>query len=256
MQIDLSASNVLVTGASRGIGRAIARTLAASGASVGVHYGAGREEALALVDEIEDRYGGTAHALQADFREASAPGTLWRKAEARFDRIDGLVNNAGVARPAPLDAEVERWREVWEETLAVNLAAAAELTRRAVTHFRARGGGRIVTMSSRAAFRGDEPEYLAYAASKGGLVALTRSIARGCGEDGVRAFLLAPGFTDTEMAEAFIARFGPEIAERDRALGAMTRPEDVAPTAAFLLSGLADHATGTTIDLNAGSYMH
>ena len=252
MPIDLADTKVLVTGASRGIGRAVAESVAEAGGTVGVHYRERAEEARSVAERI----GRGARIFQADFSEAGAAGRLWQQVLEAFGRIDGLVNNAGMARGIPIDAEEERWHRVWDETMAVNLGAAAELSRRAVAHFTGEGGGRIVTVASRAAFRGDEPEYLAYAASKGGLVALTRSIARGFGEEGVRAFVLAPGYTDTEMIEPFVERYGREIAEEDAVLDRMTRPEDVAPTAAFLLSGAADHATGTTIDINAGSYIH
>jgi NAD(P)-dependent dehydrogenase (short-subunit alcohol dehydrogenase family) len=217
-----------------------------------VHYRGREEEARAWAERI----GRGATVFQADFSEAGSAGALWNEAIEVFGRIDGLVNNAGIARGVPIDVEEERWRRVWDDTMAVNLGAAAELSRRAVGHFTEEGGGRIVTIASRAAFRGDEPEYLAYAASKGGLVALMRSIARGFGEEGVRAFILAPGYTDTEMIEPFVERYGRAIAEGDAVLDRMTRPEDVAPMAAFLLSGAADHATGTTIDINAGSYIH
>src|SRR5471032_1421723 len=125
-----------------------------------------------------------------------------------------------------------------------------------VCHFSSRGGGRFVNVASRAAFRGDQPDYLAYATSKAGVVALTRSIARGFGKAGIKAFTLAPGFTRTEMAQAFIDQYGEDYATSDIALDRLTEPGDIAPTVAFLLSGLADHATGSTIDLNAASYVH
>ena len=126
----------------------------------------------------------------------------------------------------------------------------------AVAHFQQHGGGRIINVASRAAFRGDTPDYMAYAASKGGLVALTRSLARGFGKDGICAFTLAPGFTRTDMAQDFIDAYGEDYATSDLALNTLTAPEDIAPTAVFLASGYADHATGATIDLNAGSYVH
>jgi NAD(P)-dependent dehydrogenase (short-subunit alcohol dehydrogenase family) len=175
--------------------------------------------------------------------------------EAAFGRVDVLVNNAGVAIGSPLQSSDIRWADDWDTTLAVNLRASALLSRAAVSHFQRNGGGRIVTVASRAAFRGDAPDYLAYAASKAGQVALTRSIARAFGQDGITAFVVAPGFTRTEMAQDFIDRYGPEVALRDNALGRFTEPEDIAPTVVFLASGLADHATGTTIDINAASYV-
>ena len=137
----------------------------------------------------------------------------------------------------------------------MNLRAAAILSREAVVHFASRSGGRIIHVASRAAFRGDAMEYLAYAASKGGMVALSRSIARGAGKDGVTSFVVAPGYTRTDMAQPFIDLYGEGVALEGNALGRLTEPDDVAPVVVFLASGLADHATGTTIDVNAASYV-
>jgi NAD(P)-dependent dehydrogenase (short-subunit alcohol dehydrogenase family) len=248
MQIDLSGKSVLVTGASRGIGAAIARRFAGTGAKVGVHYGGSREAADALAAEI----GGAA--LQADLARPGEPERLWTEAKAALGRVDVLVNNAGIALGSPLDGD--DWADKWDLTQAVNLRAPAALIRAALPDFAAQGGGRIVNIASRAAFRGDTPDYLAYAASKGGLVALTRSIARGFGKQGVVAFTVAPGFTRTEMAQDFIDQYGEAYASSDIALSKLTEPDDVAPTVVFLASGLMDHATGATIDINAGSYVH
>jgi NAD(P)-dependent dehydrogenase (short-subunit alcohol dehydrogenase family) len=141
--------------------------------------------------------------------------------------------------------------------MAVNLTASALLSREAITASRSRSSRdvRIVFIASRAAFRGDTPDYLAYAASKGGMVALSRSIARGLGKQGVKAFVVAPGFTRTEMAEDFIRAYGEDYAMKDIALERMTEPGDIAPLVVFLASGLADHCTGTSIDVNAASYV-
>ncbi|HEX8570057.1 MAG TPA: SDR family oxidoreductase [Caulobacteraceae bacterium] len=251
MRIDLGGKSVLVTGGSRGIGTAIVRAFAGAGARVAVHYGRERERAEALAAEV----GGGAAAFGADLREVEACERLWAEVAEVFGGVDVLVNNAGVALSSPLEADTATWTEAWETTMAVNVRAVGLLSRAAVKHFQGRGGGRIVTIASRAAFRGDQPDYLAYAASKAAVVALTRSIARGFGKVGITAFVVAPGFTRTEMAQDFIDQYGEEIALRDNALGCFTEPEDVAPTVLFLASGLADHATGTTVDVNAASYV-
>jgi 3-oxoacyl-[acyl-carrier protein] reductase len=252
LNIDLTHRTVLVTGASRGIGAAVAEGMAGAGARVGVHCGREVERARALAA----RLGRGAEAFQADLSDAQGCMGLWTEVVGRFGRVDVLVNNAGVALAAPLEGEDEAWLAAWERTLAVNLTAVGVLCRAAVGHFRAHGGGRIVTLSSRAAFRGDTADYLAYAASKGGVVALTRSIARAFGKEGITAFDVAPGFTRTEMAQEFIDRYGEDYVARDIALPRLTEPADIAPLIVFLASGLADHATGTTIDVNAGSYVH
>lgn len=252
MQIDLSNTSVLVTGASRGIGAAIARRMGSAGAKVALHYRDQRERAAALAGEI----GASADTFQADLSEPEECAALWNKVVARFGRIDTLVNNAGIAISSPLDGATQDWLQSWDTTMAVNLRAPSLLSRLAIEHFQQKGGGRIINISSRAAFRGDQPSYLAYAASKGGLVALTRSIARGFGKAGILAFNVAPGFTRTEMAQDFLDQYGEDFATNDIALRRLTEPDDVAPFVVFLASGLADHATGCTIDVNAGSYVH
>ena len=251
MKIDLSDKTVLVTGASRGIGAAITRGFAEAGARVAVHYGRQRETAEALAAEI----GGGAEPFGADLAQPAEAEALWAAVQARFGRIDVLVNNAGIAIGSPLEADTSGWIADWERTQAVNLTSAAVLCRAAIAHFAPAGGGRIVNIASRAAFRGDTPDYMAYAASKAGLTALTRSIARGFGKQGITAFVVAPGFTRTEMAQDFIDQYGEDYALNDIALPRLTEPADVAPTVVFLASGLADHATGTVVDINAGSYV-
>jgi 3-oxoacyl-[acyl-carrier protein] reductase len=251
MNIDLSGMKVLVTGASRGIGRAIAEEMIRSGAAVGVHFNGNREAAESVVGAAD----GSAKALHADLSDAAACAELFQQAVDLLGGVDVLVNNAGVALSSPLDEPLDDCTAAWHRTLAVNLVAAGILSREAIRHFEQRGGGRIINIASRAAFRGDTTDYLAYAASKGGMVALSRSIARGCGHAGVKSFVIAPGFTRTEMAQDFIDQYGEELAMKDVALDRLTEPGDIAPLAVFLASGLADHATGTSIDVNAGSYV-
>lgn len=248
MNIDLSNTRALVTGASRGIGKAIAVALMDSGARVVVHYRSGRDAA----EQVVQGHSGSI-ALAADLSSPRESADLFARADDALGGINLLVNNAGIAISSSLDSG-DSWVADWERTMAVNLTASAILSREAI-----RGAGghglRIVFVSSRAAFRGDTPDYLAYAASKGGMVALSRSIARGFGKQGVKSFVIAPGFTRTEMAEDFIRAYGEDYAMKDIALDRMTEPRDIAPFVVFLASGLADHATGTSIDVNAASYV-
>jgi NAD(P)-dependent dehydrogenase (short-subunit alcohol dehydrogenase family) len=223
-----------------------------AGAKVAIHYRDQRERAAALARQM----GGSAEMFQADLSRPEDCVALWDKVVARFGRVDTLVNNAGIAVSSPLEGAAQDWLHAWDTTMAVNLRAPALLCRLAIEHFQQKGGGRIINISSRAAFRGDQPAYLAYAASKGGLVALTRSIARGFGKAGILAFNVAPGFARTEMAQGFLDQYGEDYATNDIALQRLTEPDDIAPFVVFLASGLGDHATGCTIDINAGSYVH
>lgn len=252
MHIDLKGRVVLVTGASRGIGRALAEGLAVSGATVAAHFNSGSREAESLVDSL----GNDSAAFQADLADTESCERLFKSVVATYGRLDVLVNNAGVALEIPLECSTESWVRDWDRTIAVNLRAVELLSRLAIVHFQERGGGRIVNVASRAAFRGDIPEYMAYAASKGGVVALTRSIARAFGRDGICAFVIAPGWVRTQMAQDFIDEYGEEAATADLALDRMTEPADLAPLVVLLAGGLADHATGGTFDVNAGSYVH
>ncbi len=260
MTIDLTGKRILVTGASRGIGKAIAKGMGASGGKVVIHYNKNAAPAEALAEEI----GENAFCLPANLADPVQCAALFESAVDRLGGLDVLVNNAGISIYMPLDEPVEQWAKDWQEIMAVNLMSVELLSRLAVNQFKAQNqeagteqrGGRIINIASRAAFRGDTPEYMTYAASKAGMVALTKSIARAFGKDDVAAFLVAPGFTRTDMAQDFIDAFGEGLVLNDLALNRLTEPADIAPLIVFLASGLADHATGTSIDVNAGSYMH
>jgi len=252
LNIDLSGTNILVTGGSRGIGAALVRGLAAAGATIAIHYNRSAATAEALAQEV----GNDSFAIGADLSDTTATQNLFAQTLERLGRIHVLINNAGVAFSSPLDASDQQWIQDWERTMAVNLTAAGILSRAAIQHMGPLGGGRIIHISSRAAFRGDTPDYIAYATSKAGMVALHRSIARGFGGQGIRSFLIAPGFVRTDMAQDFIDTYGEDYALQGIATERLTEPADLAPTVVLLASGLADHATGASIDINAASYVH
>lgn len=250
MKIDLKNKNILVTGASRGIGKAIAEELGKVGARVAVHYGNNKEEA----EKIAEKIGNNSKAFRANLEKPEECKKLFENIIEEFGYIDVLVNNAGVAIMTSLESE--NWVEEWDKTLAINLRSVGILCRLAIQHFRTRGGGKIINIASRAAYRGDTAEFLAYAASKGGVVALSKSIARDFGKDNIVCFVLAPGWVRTDMAKESLEEYGEDFILKGIALNRLTEPRDIAPIAVLLASGLADHATGTTIDINAASYVH
>ncbi len=252
MNIDLNHKRILVTGASRGIGKAVALQLANSGAIVAAQYQKDRSAA----EDLRAQYPHNIHLFQADFSQSTSVVTLYDQTVDALGGLDVLVNNAGLALHAPMNTEDLQWLDQWTLTLQVNLTAAALLCKKAILDFSEQNRGIIINISSRAAFRGDTSDYLAYAASKGGLMSLTKSIARAYGKKGIVAFDIAPGFVKTDMAQSFIDQYGEDLVLNDIALNDLTTPHDIAPIITLLASGLANHATGTTIDVNAGSYIH
>jgi NAD(P)-dependent dehydrogenase (short-subunit alcohol dehydrogenase family) len=167
-----------------------------------------------------------------------------------------LVNNAGIFEAAPIEGSADEWVAQWERTMRVNLTASAELCRLAVLHFKERGeGGRIVNVSSRAAYRGDSPEHWHYAASKAGMIGMTKSIARGYAGENILAFGVCPGFTMTGMAEDYLASRGGEKLLADIPLGRVAGAEEVAETVRWLAVDAPASATGAVIDVNGASYV-
>jgi 3-oxoacyl-[acyl-carrier protein] reductase len=247
----------LVTGGSRGIGAAIVRALHLAGARVYFTYASAADAADALVRELGSQ---TVACERNDVADADALPGLVDRCVARFGRIDVLANNAGIFAENPFDgADYAAWRAGWDATFAVNVYGAANLAFLVLRAMRtndpdARGTrGRIVNVASRAAHRG-ELAFADYGASKAALVNLTKSIARGCARDGIVAFAVAPGFIETDMAADALARDG-EVIRAEIPSGRVGTAGDVASVVAFLASGAADYATGTTIDVNGASYV-
>ena len=233
-------SHVLVTGSTRGIGAAIVEALAARGARV---VGHGRSD--------------SADCIGADLADAGGADQLWDRALERLDgRIDVLVNNAGVFEAIAVDAAPEVWREAWARTMQINLQASADLCRRAVLHFQQRAGaGRMVNIASRAAYRGDSPSHWHYAASKAGMVAMTKSIARGYAAEGILAFGVCPGFVMTGMASDYLESRGGDKLLADIPLGRVAQPAEVASVAAYLALDAPPSMTGAVLDVNGASFV-
>lgn len=250
-KIDLTHSTILLTGASDGIGKGLAQYLLKMGAKVAVHYNSNKASADGLVADYPD----TARAFQADLSDKEAVCTLFEAVVDHFGTIDAIILNAGVFLEHSSKSSTEDWFSIWKKTLAINLDAVGLLTKLGLDHFREQGGGRFIYIGSRAVFRGETEEYLAYAASKGGLTSLARSVARSFGKENIKSFIVSPGFTRTRMAEQFIDTYGEDRVLNEIALNELTRPEDLAPLVALMCSGGMDHATGATIDVNAGSHI-
>ncbi len=243
---------VLVTGASRGIGRAIAAGFAARGDRVAVHWSTSRERAEQVLTELP----GEGHVLvQADLADAEAVGRMVDDAAAALGGLSVLVNNAGVftAHP-PTRTSWADWQAAWSQTLAVNLVGAAHATFRAVPHLVAAGGGAVVNVSSRGAFRG-EPDNPAYGASKAGMNAFAQSMAVALAPHGISVTCVAPGFVQTEMAREVLDGPGGDAVRAQSPYGRVARPEEVASAVLWLASPEARFSTGTIVDVNGASYL-
>ena len=241
---------VLITGASGGIGAAIARVFAESGDRVAVHYRTGATRAEAALASLD----GDGHLLvHADLADPDAILAMVDQVAEGFGRIDVLVNNAGVYAPHPIgETDYATWQRAWKDTLAVNLVGAANVTWCAARHMGR--GGRIVNVASRGAFRG-EPRQPAYGASKAGLVAFGQSLARALGPRGIAVTSVAPGITDTEMAKEALAGAEAEGRRAESPLNRITSPDDVAAAVFYLASPAAEMASGTVLDLNGASHL-
>ena len=238
--------HILVTGSSRGIGRAALDNLAARGVAVIGH--ATRPQALAP---------GAPLMIAADFADPLAVHALWEQAlEASGGQIDAVVNNAGRFEANRLDRSDIEWLDAWDDGLRINLTSAAELSRLAVLHWQAQGsGGRLVHVASRAAYRGDSPAHWHYAAAKGGMIAMHKTIARAYAAQGILSFAITPGFTDTSMADDYLAsRGGPDLL-RDIPLGRVATPDEIASIIAFCALDAPASMTGAVIDANGASFV-
>lgn len=239
---------VLVTGCSRGIGLQIAKSFLEKGWKV---IGTAKNTTFPVELTKSDFFSGIYVDL-ADFVK------LHDRLHPLVTELkpDVLVNNAGIFKDADFESEDESWLSVWDKTMDVNLKSAALLCKWFLqSHTTNKTTGKIINIASRAAYRGDTQEYAAYAASKAGLVALTKSIARGYSKRGIVAYSIAPGFIETDMARDAVDTLGKEYITRDSVFDEITQPQEVAEMVTFLAAGNIPHATGQTFHINGGSYM-
>ncbi|SNS87322.1 NAD(P)-dependent dehydrogenase, short-chain alcohol dehydrogenase family [Streptosporangium subroseum] len=246
----MSGRAVLVTGASRGIGRAVATAFAAAGDRIAIHHRGSAD----LAERLRAELPGEGHTtVQADLADPAEVRRMVDEAAEALGGIDVLVNNAGVFFHHPItEVSYEDWQAAWRETLDVNLVGAANVTWCAVRHMKR--GGRIVNVSSRGAFRG-EPDGPAYGASKAGMNALGQSLAIALAPHGITVGTIAPGFVETDMTNEHLkAPRGDEIRAQSP-FGRVAMPEEIAGAALYLASPAAEWASGTIIDLNGASYL-
>ena len=250
--MDFTNKKVLVTGGARGIGLACARAFAARGATLALAYRADHEAAEKALASLS----GDGHIRVAgDLADEGFAEDLIKRVVQDLGGLDILVNNAGIFQAQPIDAvNFDEWRESWQRTLSVNLLAPAHLCYFAAQHMMERGGGRIVNVSSRGAFRG-EPEGPAYGASKAGLNALSQSLAQKLAPHNIFVGVVAPGFVETDMTNAHLKGERGRDIRAQSPLNRVAKPEEVAHAVLFLASEGAEFSTGAILDVNGASYL-
>jgi NAD(P)-dependent dehydrogenase (short-subunit alcohol dehydrogenase family) len=251
---DLNGKTALVTGASKGIGAAIAARLGAAGAHVIAHYNSDEAGARAATAELDpDRR----TLIRSDLSAPEGAVELWGEALEAGGRIDVVVDNAAVLRRSPLEAGDAEWTEAWGEVLQTNVVSAATLMRDAALHFRENGGGVLIVLSSWNAQRGSSIlDLIAYSASKAAVKAAAQTLAQAYAAEGVLVYVIAPGVVDTQMSvDAARSNGGEEAVTASLAMNEWVPPEEIADLTAYLASGACRHLTGATLDVNGATYL-
>ena len=246
---------VLLTGSSKGIGYKIAKDLLAEGHELALHYNKNESSLEALLEK--DRTG--SFSIQADLSKQDEIKKLVVSTIDKLSFPDCIINNAGIAESADISIDINKWSKMFDKTIDINLKAPSIIFKEFLKHKRDKKINsrlRIINIASRAAFRGEQQDYISYACSKGGIISLTKTMSRSFGEsDNIVAISIAPGFVRTEMAQSFIDKHGEEVIKQGITLDRLTEPKDISPIVALIVSGKMDHSTGSTVDINGGSFL-
>lgn len=250
--MDFTNKNVLVTGGSRGIGKAVAQQFAELGARVCINFVSNTKAATKTIDSLA----GDGHfAIKADINNPDAVQQLMETVAEEFDTLDVVVNNAGVYIAHPIaEMSYENWQNAWAKTMGINLFSVANICYFAAHQMIPQGSGHIINVSSRGAFRG-EPEHTAYGASKAGMNSLSQSLAVELGEHGISVTAVAPGYVATDMAKPFLDGKNGDFIKNQSPMGRVATPEEVANTIVFLATEKAKFLTGGVIDVNGASHL-
>jgi NAD(P)-dependent dehydrogenase (short-subunit alcohol dehydrogenase family) len=246
---------VLLTGSSKGIGYKIAQDLLAEGHQLALHY---NKNESPLENLLKGDNSGS-FSIRADL---SKQEEIKKMIENTIDKLsfpDCIINNAGIAESADISLDINSWGNMFDKTIDVNLKAPSIIFKEFLKYKREKKINsrlRIINIASRAAFRGEQQDYISYACSKGGIISLTKTMSRSFGEiDNIVAISIAPGFVRTEMAQNFIDKHGENVVKQGITLDRLTEPKDISPLISLIVSGKMDHSTGSTIDINGGSFL-
>ena len=246
---------VLLTGSSKGIGFNIAKTLINEGHDIALHYNKNKSALDTLLKDSKTN----SFTIQSDLSDSNQIKDLVNSTIDKLSFPDCIINNAGIAESADISLEFERWDDLFDRTIDLNLKAPSLIFKELIKYKRAnkiKSRLRFINIASRAAFRGEQEDYISYACSKGGLISLTKTMSRSFGEtDNIVAISIAPGFVRTEMAQSFIDKHGEDVVKQGITLDRLTEPKDISPLVSLIVSGKMDHSTGSTVDVNGGSFL-
>ena len=246
---------ILLTGSSKGIGFNIANTLINEGHDIALHYNKNKSSLNNLIKDSKTN----SFIIQSDLSDTNQIKYLVTNTIDNLSFPDCIINNAGIAESADISINFERWNELFDRTIDVNLKAPSLIFKELIKYKRAnkiKSRLRFINIASRAAFRGEQEDYISYACSKGGMISLTKTMSRSFGEtDNIVAISIAPGFVRTEMAQSFIDKHGEDVVKQGITLDRLTEPKDISPLVSLIVSGQMDHSTGSTIDVNGGSFL-